>query len=58
MFLCRRHEVRKGQFGHVVGAEHIDVDDALEGVGRELRQRCEEVACCSGTKREKRERRQ
>ncbi len=41
-------QVREGGFGRVVGAQHVDVDDALEGVGAQLLDRGEEVARCAG----------
>lgn len=35
-------------FGGVVGAEHVDVDDGFEGVGGELGEGREKIACCAG----------
>ena len=42
-------EVGQGSFEGVVGAEDVDVDDGFEGVGGELIDGGEEVACCAGT---------
>ncbi len=39
----------KSSFQGIVGAEDVDVNYGFEGVGRELRDRGEEVACCAAT---------
>lgn len=44
-------EVREGGFEGVVGAEDVDVDDGFEGVGAELGDGGEEIACCAGAAR-------
>ena len=44
-------EVGEGGFEGVVGAENVDVDDGFEGVGAELVDGGEEVACCSSAAR-------
>ncbi len=41
-------EVGESGFEGVVGAEDVDVHDGFEGVGAELVDGGEEVACCSG----------
>ena len=41
-------EVGEGGFEGVVGAEDVDVDDGFEGVGGELVDGGEEIACCAG----------
>lgn len=48
VFVDGGQEVGEADFGGVVGAEEIDVDDRFHGVGGELGQRREEVACCAG----------
>lgn len=50
MFLRRGDEVWKDEFGQVVGAEHVDVDDGFEGVCGKLVDGGQEVSCCTGTK--------
>lgn len=42
-------EVGETGFEGVVGAEDVDIYYGFEGVGRELGERGEEVACCSGS---------
>ena len=44
-------EVGEGGFEGVVGAEDVDVDDGFEGVGAELGDGGEEIACCAGAAR-------
>ena len=41
-------EVGQDGFDGVVGAEDVDVDHGFEGVGGELGEWGEEIACCSG----------
>ena len=41
-------EGRQAGFDRVVGADDVDVDNGLEGVGGELRHRGEEIACGAG----------
>ena len=41
-------EVGNGGFEGVVGAQDVDVHDGFEGVGAELVDGGEEVACCAG----------
>ena len=38
----------KGCLEGVVGTEDVNIDDGFHGVGAELLDRGEEVACCSG----------
>ena len=49
VFLDGGEEVGEADFGDVVAAEEVDVDDGFHRVGGELGEGGEEVACCAGS---------
>lgn len=45
---CGVHEVRECGFEGVEGADGVNVEDGLEGVGGETSDGCYKVTCCAG----------